>query len=112
LESIFIRDDQTKILDPKEEPYVRKFQETQKINIDTYDLPKYINVSTSCISKEIGQYTQLIIEFQDIFSYTYDDLEEYDRSIFQHIIPLKEGSKHFKQTLRMINSKINPLVKI
>jgi hypothetical protein len=30
LESLFTRDDQTNILDPKEEPSVRKVQETQK----------------------------------------------------------------------------------
>ena len=30
----------------------------------------------------------------------------------QHIIPLKEGENPFKQKLRIINPKINPLVKI
>jgi hypothetical protein len=39
-------------------------------------------------------------------------LKEYDKSIFQHTIPLKEGSKPFKQKLRIINPKIKPLVKI
>jgi hypothetical protein len=39
-------------------------------------------------------------------------LKEYDKSIFQHTIPLKEGAKPFKQKLRIINPKIKPLVKI
>jgi hypothetical protein len=112
LESLFTRDDQTNILDPKEEPSVRKVQETQKINIGTPDSPKYINLGTSCTIEEIDQYTQLFKEFQDIFSWSYDDLKEYDKSIFQHVIPLKEGSKPFKKKLRMINPKIKPLVKI
>jgi hypothetical protein len=54
----------------------------------------------------------LFKEFQDIFVWSYDDLKEYDKSIFQHIIPLKEGSKPFKQKLRIINPKIKPLVKL
>jgi hypothetical protein len=54
----------------------------------------------------------LFKEFQDIFSWSYDDLKEYEKSIFQHVIPLKEGSKPFKKKLRMINPKIKPLVKI
>jgi hypothetical protein len=39
-------------------------------------------------------------------------LKAYDKSIFQHIIPLKEGTKPFKQKLRIINPKLKPLVKI
>jgi hypothetical protein len=112
LESLFTRDDQTKIPDLKEEVSVRKVQETQKINIGTHDSPKYINLGTSCTMEEIDQYTSLFKEFHDIFSWTYDDLKEYDKSIFQHIIPLKEGSKPVKKKLRMINPKLNPLVKM
>jgi len=39
-------------------------------------------------------------------------LKEYDKSIFQHVIPLKEGTNPFKQKLRIINPKLKPLVKI
>jgi hypothetical protein len=69
-------------------------------------------LGTSCTSKEIDQYTQIFKYFQDVFTWSYDDLKEYDKSIFQHIIPLKEGSNPFKQKLRVINPKIKPLVKI
>ena len=40
LEYLFTRDDQTKIPDPKEETYVRKVQETQKLKIGTPDSPE------------------------------------------------------------------------
>jgi hypothetical protein len=90
LESLFTRDDQTKISKPLEEPSVRKFQETYKINIGTPESPKYINLGTSCTKEERDKYTQLFKEFQDVFAWSYDDLKEYDKSIFQHIIPLKE----------------------
>jgi hypothetical protein len=107
-----MRDDQTKISKPLEEPSVRKVQETHKINIGTPESPKYINLGTSCTKEERDKYTQLFKEFQDVFAWSYNDLKEYDKSIFQHIIPLKEGAKPFKQKLRIINPKIKPLVKI
>jgi hypothetical protein len=78
LESVFTRDDQTNIPGPFEEPSIRKVQETQKINIDTLDSPKYINLGTSCTSKETDQYTQLFEEFKEIIAWSYDDLKYYD----------------------------------
>jgi hypothetical protein len=69
-------------------------------------------LGTSCINDEVKKYTLLFKEFKDVFSWTYDDLKEYDKSIFQHTIPLKEGSKPFKKKLRVINPKLNPLVKL
>jgi hypothetical protein len=82
VESLFTRDDQTKIPDLKEEAYVRKVQETQKINIGTHDSSKYVNLGIDYTREEMDQYTYLFKEFRDIFSWTYDDLKEYDKSIF------------------------------
>jgi hypothetical protein len=82
LESLFTRDDQMKISKPLEEPSVRKVQETQKINIGTPESPKYINLGTNCTKEEIDQYTHLFKYFQDVFAWSYDDLKEYDKSIF------------------------------
>jgi len=82
LESLLTREDQKKIFDPKEESSIRKVQETQKINIGTHDSPKYLNLGTSCTTEEIDHYTSLLKEFQDIFGWTYDDLKEYDNSMF------------------------------
>ena len=68
MKSFFMKDEQTKISKPLEEPSVRKVQETYNINIGTHESPKYINLGTSCIKEEIDQYTQLFKYFQDIFS--------------------------------------------
>jgi hypothetical protein len=71
-----------------------------------------VNLGIDCTPEEIVQYTALFKEYFDVFSWTYDDLKAYDKSIFQHVIPLKEGAKPFKQKLRNINPKLKPLVKI
>jgi hypothetical protein len=47
-----------------------------------------------------------------VFAWTYDDLKYYDKTIFQHIIPLREEAKPVKKNIRMMNPKLKPLVKI
>ena len=56
------------------------------------------------------KYVELIKEFQDVFSCSYEDLKSYDISILQHTIPLKENQKPFKQKLRRINPVLLPLI--
>jgi hypothetical protein len=69
-------------------------------------------LGSTCTKDEINQYVQLFKEFYDIFAWTYVDIKEYDKSIIQHIIPLKEGTKPIRQKPRIINPKLNPLVKL
>jgi predicted MarR family transcription regulator len=47
-----------------------------------------------------------------VFAWTYDDLKYYDKTIFHHIIPLREEAKPVKQKVRMMNPKLKHLVKI
>jgi hypothetical protein len=63
-------------------------------------------------TEEVDQYVALFKEYIDVFAWTYDDLKSYDKTIFQHIIPLREETKLVKKKLRMTNPKLNPLVKI
>ena len=45
-----------------------------------------------------------------MFSWSYEDLKEYDTSIIHHTIPIKPGEKPFKQKLRRINPKLLPVI--
>jgi hypothetical protein len=47
-----------------------------------------------------------------VFAWTYDNLKAYDKTIFQHIIPLREETKPVKQRIRMMNTKLKPMVNI
>jgi hypothetical protein len=87
-------------------------KETRKINIGMDQVPKYINLEVDCTTEEVDQYISLFKEDIDVFTWTYDDLKSYDKTIFQHIIPLREGAKLVKQKIRMMNPKLKPLVKI
>lgn len=112
LESSFMRDDVIRKEAPKEEKSLIKVQEAKKVNIGTIDDPKFINLGVNFSEEETLQYIELFREFHDVFSWTYDDLKEYGKENFQHVILLKEGIVIVRHKLRMINPKINPLVKL
>jgi hypothetical protein len=50
-------------------------------------------------------------DFPDVFKWSYDDLKVYDTKVIQHVIPLKEDHKLFKQKMRRINPLLLPLIK-
>jgi hypothetical protein len=49
-------------------------------------------------------------EVPDVFSWSYEDIKVYDTKVIQHVIPIKEDHKHFKQKLRRINPLFLPLI--
>ena len=49
-------------------------------------------------------------KYTDVFSWSYEDLKEYDTSIIQHTIPIRPGEKPFRQKLRRINPLLFPLI--
>ena len=93
-----------------EEVSIRKVQETRKFNIGTDSSPKYVNLGIDCTTEEIDQYFSLFKEYIDVFAWNYDDLKYYDKTIFQHIIRLREEAKPLKKKIRMMNPKLKPLV--
>ena len=51
-----------------------------------------------------------MIEFSDVFVWTYEDMKEYNIDIIQHTIPIKENENTFRQKLRRINPLLLPLI--
>ena len=49
-------------------------------------------------------------KYTDVFSWSYEDLKEYDTSIIHHTIPIKPDKKPFKKKLRRINPKLVPII--
>ena len=87
-------------------------KEIRKVNIGTHSSSKYVNLGVDCTTEEVDQYVALLKEYIDVFAWTYDDIKAYDKTIFQRIIPLREGVKPVKQKIRMMNPNLKPLVKI
>jgi hypothetical protein len=69
-------------------------------------------LGVDCTIEEVEQHVALFKEYLDVITWSYDDLKAYDKTIFQHIIPLREGEKSVKQKIRMMNPKLKQLVKV
>ena len=78
---------------PKMEPLRADIEE---VNIKIEDKPKLINISKALPAEEKVKYICLFKEFQDVFSWSNEDLKSYATNIIQHKIPLKEDHKPFK----------------
>jgi hypothetical protein len=67
-------------------------------------------LSSSLSKEKKAEYAELLKEFTDVFSWTYEDLRTYDTSVIEHKIPLKEEAKPFRQKLRQINPMLLPIM--
>ena len=54
---------------------------------------KIIKLSKTLPQQEKEKYITLLKEYQDVFSWSYEDLKSYDTNIIQHKIPIKEDEK-------------------
>ena len=71
--------------------------ECEKVNLGTEDCPKIVHIGKVCTPKEKTDILNLMREFSDVIAWGYEDLKTYDPTIITHTIPLKEGSKPFRQ---------------
>jgi ribonuclease HI len=85
--------------------------EVAECNIGTEKEPKFVKLSSSLTRKQRVEYAELLKEFADVFSWTYEDLRTYDTVVIEHKIPLKEEAKPFRQKLRQINPMLLPIMK-
>jgi hypothetical protein len=85
-------------------------QEVEDCNIGTKEKLRIVKLSKSLPPEKKLKYIELFKEYSDVFSWGYEDLKDYDTSIIQHWIPIKEDQKLFRQKLRRINPKLLPLI--
>ena len=72
---------------------------------------KSLNMGKVCSEIEQENFIHLCQEFNDIFSWTYDDLKGFDPRLFQHTIDLVDDAKPVRQKKRPVNPKIEPLIR-
>ena len=93
--------------DPKVQPNENDIQDQ---NIGTEDSLKIVKLSKNLPPKKEKKYINLMKNNTDVFSWSYEDLKEYDTSIIQHTIPIRHGEKPFRYKLRRINHIFLPLI--
>ena len=105
LESSFSSSDVGNKETHKEEESKRKVGETISLNIGTPDSPKNVKIGAQCIDEEKLKFTELLHEFQYVFSWSYGDLCGFYHSLIQHAIAIKEGIKPIRQKQIPINPR-------
>jgi hypothetical protein len=80
------------------------------VRTGTQEDPKTIKLSKTLNPKIKQSYINLMKEFPDVFSWSYEDLKVYDTKVIQHVITIKDDHKHFKKNLRRINPFLLPLI--
>ena len=77
-------------------------EETQPINLGTDDKPKMIQVGNTLTTLEKDALVVVLIEFKEVFAWSYEDRPRIDIDIVQHCIPTNPTMKPVKQKLRRI----------
>jgi hypothetical protein len=77
--------------------------DTISFNIGTPECSKNVKIGAQCSDEEKLKFTELLHEFQDVFSWSYEDLRGLDPAIIQYSIPFKEGIKLVRKKQRPIN---------
>jgi hypothetical protein len=58
-------------------------------NLGIEENPKYVKLSRSFSKEKRDEYVNFLKEFDDVFSWKYEDLRTYETNIIEHKIPLK-----------------------
>jgi hypothetical protein len=56
------------------------------------------------------KYVDLLKQYRYVFTWSYDELRNYDTIVIKHKIPLKQGIKPFRHKLRQINPILMPMI--
>ena len=76
-----------------------------EINIGKTNSPQMIKIGTITSHNEKKEIENLIREFKDIFTWSYDDLKAYSGELIKHTIPFQEGVKPYRQSSKTSTQK-------
>jgi ribonuclease HI len=94
----------------QKEELKKKLCDHLEINIGTSEEPRMVKICKTTPIEERIQIVELLKEYRDVLAFSYDELKFYREDVIQHVIPLKEETKPFRQKLIQLNPKLAPLV--
>lgn len=74
--------------------------------------PRLIKFDSQLTDEEINHYKSLIIQYRDIFIWSYKDLKKISREVALHKIPLLPNSSLVRQKERQMNLTLQLIVKV
>jgi hypothetical protein len=87
---------------------------TKTIPIDISRIPSVVEnifIGVDCSPEEIQIYTDLFIEFCDVFSWSYEEMPSIDPRIIEHEILTYPDAKPVRQKLRLVNPRKEKTIK-
>lgn len=88
----------------------RGIEECNSYNLGTNEDPKMVRIGKACNSQEREDMLQLLREYKDVISWSYEELKIYDSNIITHDIPLRPDAKPFRQRKIPVNPIIELLI--
>jgi hypothetical protein len=73
--------------------------------------PRFIKVGSQLSTEETKQYKNLVMEYRDIFAWSYKDLKGIPPEVAQHTIPLIPAAKPIRQKECRMNPRLQLVVK-
>ena len=71
--------------------------ELRELNLGTSEEPRPIYVSSLLIMEEESKYFELLIEYKDVFAWTYKEMPGLDPTVAVHRLAIKQGVRPIKQ---------------
>ncbi|KAB2604851.1 hypothetical protein D8674_037138 [Pyrus ussuriensis x Pyrus communis] len=84
----------------------------KELNLGTSKEPKPIFVSALLSTDEIEEYYQLLLEYKDVFAWTYKEMPGLDPIIAVHHLAVRPGTRPIKQTQRRYRSELIPQIEV
>lgn len=72
---------------------------------------RFIKMGAQLTREEVAKYKELVLEFRDIFAWSYKDLKGIPPEIVQHTIPLLPNVQPVRQKERRMNPRLQLIVK-
>lgn len=76
------------------------------MNLSDNDTPKIVSIGLTFTQEERVALIHLLLEFIDVFAWSYQDMPGIDREIAQHTIPIIPDSKPVKYKLRRMKPDV------
>jgi hypothetical protein len=83
---------------------------SQYQHLGTPENPKNVNLDKTIPKEDMKSYLKIFKEYQEVFSWPYQEFKTYDTHIIQHTISLKSGVKPFQKNLRKYHPSLEPLM--
>ena len=84
----------------------------KEINLAPFDEePRMIKLGSHLTNEEVEQYKQLLLEFIDVFAWSYTNLKGMPPEIVQHTIPLFSDTKPIRKLQHRMNPRMQLIVK-